>query len=411
MIRYERLELENGLRVILNEDKSTPLTVMNIMYGIGSKYEEPDKTGFAHLFEHLMFGGSANIPKYDTPLQKVGGENNAFTNTDITNYYLSLPSSNLETAFWLESDRMLNLAFSEKSLDVQRHVVIEEFKQNYLNQPYGDVWLELRPLAFNVHSYQWPTIGKTPDHVAAATMDDVRSFFNRYYVPDNAVLCLSGSFDRDEAVKLLEKWFLPISKDKVDHPQLTPEPAQDEARFLELRRPVPQASIYKAFHMCGRTHADYQATDLISDILGNGKSSRLYKKLIVDEQLFTDVRAYITGEHDGGLLVCTGMLRPGVDPMKADEAMQETIAEFSENPFPEEELMKVQNQVEAALVFAEMNPLNRAINLCQSELLGDIEMVNQETDKYFTVNTADIQRIAVDVLKPSAASTMHYLPE
>src|SRR3954465_12587241 len=303
MVKFNRFTLDNGLRVIVHEDSSTPLACINILYNVGARDENPEQTGFAHLFEHLMFGGSINIDSYDEPLQLVGGENNAFTTNDINNYYLTLPSENLETGFWLESDRMLSLAFSDKSLEVQRSVVIEEFKQRYLNQPYGDVWLLLRPMVYKVHPYKWDTIGKEISHIENAKMDDVKNFFKRFYCPNNAIMVVAGNIDLEEVKQLSEKWFGPIPKGPENKRNLPVEPAQTEARSLTVERDVPVDAIYKTYHMCSRYDKEYYAVDLISDILSRGNSSRLHNALIKEKQLFGDIHAYVMGDFDKGLFV------------------------------------------------------------------------------------------------------------
>ncbi|MFM9026621.1 MAG: M16 family metallopeptidase, partial [Bacteroidota bacterium] len=312
MIRFSRHVLSNGLPLIVHEDPSTPLATVNLLYKVGARDEDPKRTGFAHLFEHLMFGGSVNIPEYDSPLQLAGGDNNAFTNNDITNYYCTLPANNLETAFWLESDRMLSLAFSEKSLDVQRQVVVEEFKQRYLNQPYGDVWLLLRPLAYKVHPYQWATIGKEVSHIEEATLQDVRDFFFKYYTPDNAVLVVAGGVKEGSVVELAEKWFGGIQRNIASRPPYPAEPRQQEERRLTVKRDIPFDALYMAFHACSRLDDDFYATDLMTDILSRGKSSRLYNVLVKEKKLFSDVSAYLTGDFDKGLVVVEGKLLKGV---------------------------------------------------------------------------------------------------
>src|SRR5688572_8351862 len=305
MIDFNEFTLANGLRVIVHEDHTVQIAVLNILYDVGSRDEREDKTGFAHLFEHLMFGGSANIANYDEPLQRVGGENNAFTNTDITNYYLTVPAANLETGFWLESDRMLSLSFDPQVLDVQRKVVVEEFKQRYLNQPYGDVWLKLRPLAYKVHPYQWATIGKEVSHIENATLEDVREFFFKYYVPNNAILVVAGNVTVEQIKHLSEKWFGPIKSGKINR-NLPLEPVQQERRFMEIKAPVPADAFYKAWHMPGRFHEDYYATDLLSDLFGRGQSSRLYQKLVKEKEIFTSVSSFVMGTVDPGLFVVSG---------------------------------------------------------------------------------------------------------
>jgi zinc protease len=324
MIAFKEFTLENGLQVIVHEDPTVQIAVMNILYDVGSRDEHPDKTGFAHLFEHLMFGGSKNIPNYDEPLQRVGGENNAFTNTDITNYYLTLPASNLETGFWLESDRMLSLSFDPKVLEVQQKVVIEEFKQRYLNQPYGDVWLKLRPLAYKVHPYKWATIGKEMSHIENATLQDVKDFFFRYYVPNNALMVIAGNVTVDQVKKLSEKWFGPIPRGIKSRDMLT-EPTQQEKRFLNVSAKVPANAFYKAYHMPGRFHDDYYAIDLLSDILSRGQSSRLYHQLVKKKEIFTSISSFVLGSIDPGLLVISGRVKDGIALADAEAEVQTVI--------------------------------------------------------------------------------------
>jgi predicted Zn-dependent peptidase len=409
MIKFDRFTLDNGLKVIVHQDKTTPVVTMNILYNVGAKDEDPDLTGFAHLFEHLMFGGSVNIPKYDEPLQKVGGENNAFTNNDITNYYLSIPKENIETAFWIESDRMLDLAFSEKSLEVQRNVVIEEFNQRYLNQPYGDLWLLLRPLVFKKHPYQWATIGKDILHIENAKMEDVKAFYKKYYNPNNAIMVIAGDVNFDEVKQLSEKWFGPIEKGEVVVRDIPTETVQTQARFLQVERDVPVNAIFKVYHMCGRTDADYHATDLISDIMANGKSSRLHQKLVKEQQLFTSIQAYISADIHPGMFVFAGYLSDGVDPKQADEALKKEIDSLIANGIEQDELQKVKNKVESMLTFSDISTLDRAMNLAYHELLGDANEINNELKKYQSVTTDDIQRIANQILQDSNSTSLHYL--
>jgi predicted Zn-dependent peptidase len=384
------------------------MVVMNILYDVGARDENPDKTGFAHLFEHLMFGGSANIPDYDEPLQLVGGENNAFTSNDITNYYLTLPTANLETGFWLESDRMLELAFSKKSLDVQRNVVIEEFKQRYLNQPYGDVWLLLRPLAYQVHPYNWATIGKEIKHVEDATMDDVKGFFYKHYRPNNAILVVAGNVTVEQVKELCNKWFLPIPAGDVPVRNLPKEPAQTEARKLTVERAVPASAIYKTWHIQDRLHPDYYAIDLASDILSNGKSSRLYQRLVKEEKLFSDINAYQTGDIDAGLFVVSGRLNNDVKMEDAEKAIDEQLDILKNEMVEERELDKLKNKLESNNVFGEMSVLNKAMNLAYAELLGDANRVNTEMESYQKVTPADIKRVANTVFTPENSSTLYY---
>ncbi|MDZ7741864.1 MAG: pitrilysin family protein [Bacteroidota bacterium] len=408
MIHFERHTLANGLRVLVNEDTTTPLAAVNIMYDVGARDEDPARTGFAHLFEHLMFGGSVNIPKFDEPLGKIGGHNNAFTNNDVTTYYCTLPVQNIETAFWLESDRMLDLAFSQKSLDVQRNVVSEEFRQVYLNQPYGDTWLLLRPLAYKVHPYQWPTIGKSIEHVQEANMEDVRSFYKKHYNPNNAVLVVSGNLKPGRVFKLAEKWFGSIENQGKNRRNLPQEPVQTAARFMEVEREVPLDAIYKAYHMCPRLEEPYYATDLISDILSNGNSSRLFQKLVKEKKLFSDISAYITGDIDAGMFVINGNLINGASMQEAEEAIDVEIRKIKSEKVKTDELQKVKNKVESGLIFAEANTLNKVINLSHMEIIRDAALNNQLIDRYNAVSVDDIRETALKVLDENNCSTLHY---
>lgn len=409
MVSFERFVLPNGLRVLVHEDPTTPMAVVNILYDVGARDEDPDKTGFAHLFEHLMFGGSINIPSYDEPLQRVGGENNAFTSNDITNYYITLPSVNLETAFWLESDRMLSLAFSEKSLEVQRNVVCEEFKQRYLNQPYGDVWLKLRPLAYKEHPYQWATIGKILDHIEQATIEDVKAFFAKHYNPANAILVVGGSVKTDEVKKLAEKWFGSIPGDTKPVRNLPAEPPQTEERRETVRANVPLNAIYKVFHMPSRTDEGYYAADLISDILSRGNSSRLFRNLLKERKLFSDINAYLTGSLDTGLFVIEGKPLPGVTMEQAEASIWEELEQIKTEMVSDDELTKVKNKIESTMVFSEMNLLDKAMNLAFFELLGDANRLNTETQKYLDVTAAQIQQQAQQIFRKTNSSTLYYL--
>lgn len=408
MINFQEFTLDNGLRVIVHEDPTVQIAVMNILYDVGSRDERPDKTGFAHLFEHLMFGGSVNIPSYDEPLQRVGGENNAFTNTDITNYYLTLPAANLETGFWLESDRMLSLSFDPKALEVQRKVVVEEFKQRYLNQPYGDVWLKLRPLAYQQHPYQWATIGKEISHIENATMEDVKDFFFTHYVPSNAILVVAGHVTAAQVKTLAEKWFGPIPSGKIRSRKLAGEPAQTQKRTLEVNAKVPANALYKAWHMPGRFHDDYYAIDLLSDILSRGQSSRLYQQLVKEKEIFTSISSFVMGTIDPGLLVVSGRIKDGISIEDAEHEVDTILKQVVADGVATAELEKVKNQAESTLEFGEMEVLNRAMNLAFSKLSGDANLVNEEGAKINAVTTDDIKRVAGDILKESNASVMYY---
>lgn len=408
MIKYEKFTLNNGLRVIVHQDKSTPLACINILYDVGARDENPEQTGFAHLFEHLMFGGSVNIANYDEPLQRVGGENNAFTTNDITNYYLTLPSDNLETGFWLESDRMLSLAFSEKSLEVQRNVVIEEFKQRYLNQPYGDVWLLLRPLAYKVHPYKWDTIGKEIAHIENAKIDDVKSFFKKFYTPGNAVMVVAGNVEFENVKQLAEKWFAPIPNNSTNKRDLPKEPLQTEARSLTVERDVPLDAIYKVYHMCARNDKEYYAVDLLSDILSQGNSSRLHNELIKEKKLFSEIHAFVMGDMDKGLFVVSGKLSQGVTMEQADDAINSVLEKFKAELVTVDELTKVKNKSEASHVFGEIDVLNKATNLAVAELMGDAELINRETEKYLAVTSEEIKEQANVIFKKENCTSLYY---
>lgn len=408
MIAFDRFTLDNGLRVIVHHDNSTPLVAMNIIYDVGARDEDAERTGFAHLFEHLMFGGSAHIPKYDEPLERVGGENNAFTNNDITNYYLTLPKENIETAFWLESDRMFDLAFSTKSFDVQRNVVVEEFRQNYLNQPYGDAWLILRPLAYKVHPYQWPTIGKDPSHIENASMEEVKAFYSKYYNPCNAIMVVAGNITTKEVKQLSIKWFGPISKGEAIQRNLPAEPAQTEERKQLVERNVPVDAIYKAWHMCGRMDPEFYATDLISDILSAGQSGRLFQELVKNQQLFSDLNAFISGDIDKGLFVITGKLMKGISFEKAEQAIETELEKMRNTDVDEKELRKVKNRMESMMAFGEMRVLDKAMNLAYYELLRDAGMINEIAGQYEKVTAPMIREQAAKILIPTNCSTLYY---
>ncbi len=409
MITYEQFTLDNGLQVYVHEDHSTPMAVMNILYHVGSKDEHESKTGFAHLFEHLMFGGSKHIPSYDEPLQRVGGENNAFTSPDITNYYIVLPASNIETAFWLESDRMLSLSFDPDVLDVQKKVVIEEFNQRYLNQPYGDVWLKLRPLAYQTHPYRWATIGKDMDHIQRATLEDVRDFFFTFYVPSNAILVIAGNVKTADMKKLCKKWFEPIPSGKKTHRNLPQEPMQSAPRSLRTEGPVPLQAIYKAYHMVNRAHPDYYAADMLSSLLGRDKSSRLYQALVKENQLFNSISTLVTESVDPGLFVIQGKLNQGVDMDVAEKAIEAVLEKLiTTQPIEEQELIKVKNKEETSLEFSYMELLERAMHLAFCAHIGNPELINQEKNHIQAVTRDQVIKQANAILKKTNCSTLYY---
>ncbi len=407
MIEFQQHELSNGLKVFIHEDHSSKTAVFNLLYSVGSRNERPDKTGFAHLFEHLMFGGSKHIESFDEPLQAVGGENNAFTSTDITNYYITLPGNNLETAFWLESDRMMELSFNPKVLEVQRKVVVEEFKQRYLNQPYGDIWLKLRPLAYHVHPYQWATIGKEISHIEDATMEDVKDFFYQYYRPDNATLVVAGDVNEREVLRLANKWFGNIPRSESSIMSLPTEPRQEEARHLEAEADVPLSALYKAYHMPGRGSKGYYTADLLGDLLGRSKSSLLYQGLVKKEKLFNSLNAYITGSADPGLLMISGKVNEGVDLEQADKAV-EALVDDLKTQLTDERIEKVKNQAESTLLYTEVEVLNRAMNIAYGAFLGDPNLVNTEIEMIQSVRKQDMVEAIPEILRKNNCSTLYY---
>ncbi len=408
MIKYERFTLDNGLRVLVHEDETTPLAAVNLLYDVGSRDEDAEKTGFAHLFEHLMFEGSKNIEDFDEPLQRAGGESNAFTNNDITNYYDVLPASNLETAFWLESDRMLSLDINKESLDLQRKVVIEEFKENYLTQPFGDVWHLVSALAYKVHPYQWPTIGRNLEHIEGFKLNDVKQFFKKYYVPNNAILVVGGNVKVDQVKGLSEKWFGDIPKGKPINRLLPKEPLQTEKRVLEVHADVPGDALYKMFHMGDRNSDNFYVVDLLSDILASGNASILYRRLVKELRLFTEIEAYVTGTSDDGLLILEGKLVPGANMKKAEKALDDELDKFAQSLINERELLKVKNKQESVTVFSEVNLLHRAMNLAYYEVLGDANLINTEMDKYLAITTADVLEHSQNIFKQENSSVIYY---
>lgn len=408
MISYKHTTLDNGLVVVVHPDPKSSVVVVNVAYKVGSRDETPDKTGFAHLFEHLMFSGSINIPSYDEPLQKAGGENNAFTTPDYTNYYLTVPAENIETGLWLESDRMLGLAFNEKGLEVQRKVVIEEFKQRYLNQPYGDVWHKLRELAYKEHNYQWPTIGKNIQQIEQAKMEDVKEFFNTYYIPNNAILVLAGNITTEKGFELAKKWFANIPRGNDIERNNGKEPKQESKRFININSNVPVNAFYKVYHMPGRKSLDYYTADLLSDVLGRGKSSLLYKELVENNSIFTDIASYVLGSVDPGLLVISGKLANGSEFELAEKEIDTVIARFIESGVDEQTLEKAKNQALASHAFGDIDLLDRAMNLGYGFILDDLDRTNKELSIMKKVGVNDIDRMAKSILVDTNASTMYY---
>ncbi len=408
MIDYTRFVLDNGLRVIVHEDSSTPMAVVNVLYNVGSKDEDPNKTGFAHLFEHLMFGGSINIKDYDEPLQRAGGENNAYTTNDLTNYYCTLPAQNLETAFWLESDRMISLAFSKKSLEVQRKVVSEEFKEHYINKPYGDIWFKMRELAYKQHPYKWMTIGKELSHVENVTLNDVKAFFKKHYAPCNAILVVAGNVTVDQVKKLADKWFAPIPSGTAYIRNLPVEPTQTTAGFAEFSANVPLHAFLKTWHIDGRLEKGYYVADLISEILGGGGSSRLHQTLVKEKQLFSSIDCYHFGSIDKGLLAIDGKLVKGIKMEDAAKAVAEEIEKIKTILVADAELQKVKNKTESVIAFEDMSVMSRANSLATYELLGDPELINTELTKYQDVTVDEVKHFANIIFAESNSNTIYY---
>ena len=408
MVHYNRFVLDNGLRVLVHEDSSTPMAVVNVLYDVGAKDEDPNKTGFAHLFEHLMFGGSINIPDYDEPLQRAGGENNAYTTNDLTNYYCSMPAENIETAFWLESDRMLSLAFSKKSLEVQRKVVCEEFKEHYINKPYGDVWFKMRELAFTTHPYKWMTIGKELSHIETATIDDVKAFFFKHYRPVNAILVVAGNVTTEQVKALAEKWFGPIPMGEKYERNLPAEPVQTAPKKLEVTADVPLDSLVKTWHMEARLDKGYYVADLITEILGGGGSSRLYQALVKEKQLFSSLDCYHFGSIDKGLLTIEGKLVKGINIEDADKAVNEQLLKIQAELIEDNELQKVKNKTESVIAFEDMSIMSRASSLANYELLGDANLMNTELERYQAITAEDIREYSRIIFNENNSNTLYY---
>ncbi len=409
MIQFDKIKLRNGLTVIVHNDHSTPFVAVNVCYNVGSKHENPKQTGFAHLFEHLTFEGSVHVPDFDMAVQRAGGSNNAFTSNDLTNYYITLPSNNIETALWLESDRMLGPKFSKKKLDIQKKVVIEEFRQRNLNKPYGDVWHILRDLAYKVHPYRWPTIGLTPEHIESATLEDVKDFFFHHYAPNNAVLVISGNITSPEAFKLAEKWFADIPFREIAPYSAQPEPPQETDRELTVSRDVPIDTFYVAWHMGARNDKDFYILDLLSDILSNGSSSRFEVKLVKEQKLFTEADAYLSGENESGLFIATGKASHGIDIHLAREKMLEEIMMTVETPITAYELEKVKNRVEADLLLNEIGYLEKAIQLAAFEIMGDASEINCQAEKYRDITADDLLTTAGLLFRKGNCNTLNYL--
>jgi zinc protease len=408
MIQFEKFTLSNGLRVVVHEDHSTPLAAVNVMYDVGAKDEDPQRTGFAHLFEHLMFGGSVNIEDFEMPLQMAGGENNAYTSNDLTNYYITLPAENLETGLWLDSDRMLSLAFSEKSLEVQRKVVIEEFKEHYLNKPYGDVWFKLREMAYKVHPYRWQTIGKELSHIEHATLADVKNFFAKHYNPMNAILAVGGAVKTADVIPLIEKWFGNIPAGKKYERAIPDEPKQNEERRMEVKAAVPLDALYKVWHMDNRMSHGYYVADLVTEVMGGGASSRLYQSLVKEKKLFSNIECYHFGSVEKGLLTIEGKLVKGTKMEDAERAVNLELEKLKQDGVTEKELEKTKNRTESTLAFEDMSVMTRVNNLAFYELLGDAGLFNSDREKYFSVTREDMLQYSRDIFDINNSNTLCY---
>lgn len=409
MIHFEKYILPNGLTVIAHQDKTSPLAIVNTLYKVGARDEQADKTGFAHLFEHFMFEGSINIPEFDTPLQMASGENNAFTNSDITNYYDMLPAENIETAFWLESDRMLSLNFEEESLNTQKKVVMEEFKEHYINQPYGDVWHKISNMAYKVHPYRWPTIGLELSHIEKITMEDFKKFFFHYYRPNNATVVVASNLAPDKIFKMAEKWYGNIPKGETPVVRNLPkEPRQTEKRIEEVHAKVPVNAFYKTWQMCDRNHPDYYAADLLRDILSTGASSRLYQKLVKEQKIFSSISSYLSETIDDGLFFVEGKLNKDVSMEQAENSINEIVQQLATDIIEEKELTKVKNKVATLLAFNNVSTMNRAMNIAFADMLGDANEVNHDIEKYQSVTSNQLREVASKIFVEAQSCVLKY---
>jgi predicted Zn-dependent peptidase len=408
MLHYQRFFLPNGLEVITHQDLGSKMAVFNLLYKVGSKDEIPGKTGLAHFFEHLMFGGSANIPVFDRELERVGGSCNAFTSPDITNYYITLPAANIETAFWLESDRMLQLNLSEKTIETQRKVVLEEYKQRYLNQPYGDAFHHLRDLAFDAHPYKWPTIGQRTEDIENFTRTDVEEFYQKHYQPSNAILVIAGAVNPDEIRLLAEKWFGPIpskNSQKIDRIQDSIQIRKKE-KFIQSK--VPTDALYKTYKMPAKLADGFLQTDLITDLLGSGKSAILEQTLVKNGNLFASIGAYILGSVDPGLLIFSGKMEKGVSSLEGEQALDEVVQQFILDDISDNSLTKIKNQSEAMKIYESIKLINRAMNLAYYAHLGNPDLYWQEYEKKSALDQGSIKEWATKIVKEENASVLHY---
>lgn len=406
MISFLEHTLSNGLKVLVNRDRESQMAAVNLIYAVGSRNENPQKTGFAHLFEHLMFRGTKEIPHFDLPVQLACGENNAFTSNDYTNYYITLPKANIETALWLEADRMRGLSIDAKKLKVEKMVVLEEYNQRCLNQPYGDQWLLLRDLVYKVHPYRWATIGATPDHIKEATLEDVKDFYQRYYSPSNATLSVSADIEPEVIFELVEKYFGELTGGEKPNDIIPEEPTQTSARRLEVVRNVPADQITLAFTMDKRGSREFYLCDFMTDILAGGSSARMFQRLIKERQLFSAVNAYITGDMDRGLFVMTGQLSPCVTIQEAEKGLWEELKYLADSPIDEYEIQKVKNKFEANTTFGELNVMNKAMNLGFYSMLGRMDLLNGEIDIFRSITAKEIMECATQLFTPERSSTL-----
>ena len=408
MITYDKTTLSNGLTVIANRDRASRMAAVNILYKVGARNENPARTGLAHLFEHLMFRGTHQVPDFDTPVQMACGENNAFTNNDYTDFYITLPCDNIETALWLESDRMTGLNLSEEACQIEKRVVIEEFRQRYLNQPYGDLNMLLRSMVYKTHPYRWATIGISPEHIEQASIDEIHDFYQRFYHPSNAILSVSGDFEAEKVFALAEKWFGDIADKAYPIAPIPQEPVQTEARRLEVEREVPATTIVIAFHMGDRLSHDFFLGDMTSDLLAGGDSARLYERLIKIKRMFASVNAYISGDVDSGMFVFTGQLLPTTTEAEAETAFWEEIDELKSGKISDYELEKVKNKFEANTLFGELNVMNKAMNLGYYQMIGDLPLINREVDIYRSLTRDEVADFSQRTFRKENSSTLIY---
>ena len=408
MITYDKIQLKNGLTVIANRDRASRMAAVNLLYKVGARNESPTRTGLAHLFEHLMFRGTHQVPDFDTPVQMACGENNAFTNNDYTDFYITLPTANIETALWLESDRMTGLNLSAEAIEIEKRVVVEEFRQRYLNQPYGDQNMLLRDMVYTSHPYRWATIGLTPEHIEQATTEEIRDFYQRFYHPSNAILSVSADIEAQEVFELAEKWFGDIEDKPYAIPAIAPEPVQTAARRKEVERDVPATTITIAFQMGERLSRDFFLGDMTSDLLAGGDSARLYERLIKRKRLFASTNAYISGDLDRGMFVFTGQLLPTTSEADAEAAIREEIADLQAGNISEYEIEKVKNKFEANTLFGELNVMNKAMNMGYYEMIGDLPLINREVEIYRSLSAADVADFSSRIFRPENASTLIY---